>query len=95
MHFRRQFLRHALPRNQVLGRVRRLQIAPALEGPMRPWHHPDQLRPKMQPCKAPPGLVGLLGDIDYRLAAAGAYICAALGRAPSSKVALALAGRAA
>lgn len=33
-------------------------------------------------------------DLD-RLAAAGAYICAALGRAPSSKVALALAGRAA
>jgi isopropylmalate/homocitrate/citramalate synthase len=33
-------------------------------------------------------------DLD-RLAAAGAYICAALGRPPSSKVALALAGRAA
>jgi len=33
-------------------------------------------------------------DLD-RLAAAGAYICSALGRTPSSKVALALAGRAA
>lgn len=33
-------------------------------------------------------------DLD-RLAAAGAYICAELGRPPSSKVALALAGRAA
>ena len=33
-------------------------------------------------------------DLD-RLAAAGAYICAELGRAPASKVALALAGRAA
>ncbi len=40
--------------------------------------------------------LGIETGIDLeRLAAAGAYICAVLGRPPSSKVALALAGRAA
>ncbi len=40
--------------------------------------------------------LGIESGIDLeRLAAAGAYICAELGRPPSSKVALALAGRAA
>ncbi|GAB4367043.1 MAG: hydroxymethylglutaryl-CoA lyase [Kiloniellaceae bacterium] len=40
--------------------------------------------------------LGIETGIDLeRLAAVGAYICAELGRAPSSKVALALAGRAA
>jgi hydroxymethylglutaryl-CoA lyase len=40
--------------------------------------------------------LGIATGIDLdRLAAAGAYICGELGRPPSSKVALALAGRAA